>query len=117
MAKQDKNGVASFDDTKITMDEKGKETYETVGGMSDLAIDAVNTAEKKADNDLRAFRYTPSQVTGQILSRSEDATGMSKQDIITIALIVFQNATQVEINSVITSLMSDKSQALFNSLK
>lgn len=115
--KEHKNGVSSVGDVVITTDEKGNDTYEVLGGMSDAAIDAANGDSPSALSWLRPFRYAPSLLTADILERTSTDSNLIKQDIITIALIAFQSLTETQITDAVTQYMGEKAKDLYRSLR
>lgn len=89
----------------------------TPKSMSDAAIDSANEEEVASPEITKPFRYKPTDSTSAILARATNKTGLTNTDIVTIALILLQNAAEVEVRAAVTSILQEKSQALFNSLK
>lgn len=68
-------------------------------------------------SEVKAFRFTPSPAAASIIETAVDNTGLSRVDIINIALILMQNATAPELKGAIAEIINAKAAALFNSLK
>jgi hypothetical protein len=85
--------------------------------MSDLAIETANEKDTDSLETVKPFRYKPTDSTSAILARATSKTGLTNNDLVTIALILLQNAAEVEVRAAVISILQEKSQALFNSLK
>jgi len=87
-----------------------------ITSMSDAAIVAANETLDKELVWAKNFRYAPTVHTADILKNTIESTGFDKNDIVTIALLVLESATREQLINATTSLMQDKSLALFTSL-
>ena len=90
---------------------------EGFSSMSDAAIDAANANEQDNPEPAKPFRYKPTDSTSLVLAKATSNSGLTNNDIVTIALLLLQDASQVEVQRAVTAILQEKSQLLFNSLK
>lgn len=107
-----------MDDIEIDMSiPDGAEIVKVVGGMSDAAIESAVVAQDVEDSTAKPFRYKPTESTSLLLARTTSKTGLTTQEVVTIALMLLQDASIVEVQRAVTAILQDRAQALFDSLK
>lgn len=68
-------------------------------------------------SEVKGFRFTPNQAASSILDSVTDKTGFSKADVLNVALVLMQGATEPEIMNAIRQLMADKTASFMSALK
>lgn len=102
-------------DVSVDIDDESSDTSETnpadglVTENSPIVVEAVEI--------IKGNVYRPNKTAKAVLDRAVQATEMSVNDILNMAMMLLQDASPTEVERAMNAILRDKSQSLFYSLK
>jgi len=101
-------GIVSYEDGNLNGNESDSTTEQDSGDTNSLEAKILT---------MRPFRYNPQGTSKEILARVSLATGLSYQDIVSVALFSLQGAPQSVFASSLAALNASIAQEMYNALK